>query len=54
MDVTPQRDRISPAQIGAPVTREFEQKSLLVAAMGDVPDLTGQKVTAGARHGVVP
>jgi hypothetical protein len=38
------------AQVSAPVARELEQESLLVAAMGDVPVVVGQETTIGARH----
>jgi hypothetical protein len=39
-----------PPQLVSSVSCKLEKKSLLVAAMGDVPDLTRQEMTIGARH----
>jgi hypothetical protein len=37
-------------QITPAVARKLQEKFLLVAAMGDVPDVTGQEMAIGARH----
>jgi hypothetical protein len=37
-------------EITASITRKLEQKLSLMAAVGNVPDVTGQEVTIGARH----
>jgi len=37
-------------QITAAITRKLEQKLSLMAAVSNVPDVTGQEVTIGARH----
>lgn len=37
-----------------PVTDEFEQELLAMAAMGDVPDVAGERMTIRAGHGVAP
>ena len=39
-----------PVEITASITRKLEQKLSLMAAVGNVPDVTGQEVTIGARH----
>jgi hypothetical protein len=40
----------NPVQITPAVARKLQEKFLLVAAMGDVPDVTGQEMAIGARH----
>jgi hypothetical protein len=41
-------------QVTAAVTREFQEKRLLVTAVGDVPKLSGHKMAVAARHRSVP
>jgi len=40
----------NPMQITPAVARKLQEKFLLMAAVGDVPDVTGQKMAVGARH----
>ena len=39
-----------PVEITASITRKLEQKLSLMAAVGNVPDVTGQEVTIGSLH----
>ena len=43
-----------PVQIPVAVACEFQQKALLMAAMGDVPELARQEVAVGAWHVALP
>ena len=37
-----------------PIPHEFEKEFLLMATMGDVPDLSGNVMTVGSCHPILP
>jgi hypothetical protein len=39
-----------PVQITPSIARELQEKLSLMAAVRDVPDVSGQKIAVGARH----